>query len=83
MGKRDEEIGEMRSDDRDYWIPLNRWLEKLNISSVTAWRWRKRGWLKVVNVGGRLFVRPQDLVEFENRALAGEFASISNFNKNK
>jgi hypothetical protein len=60
--------------DRDSWIALNRWLDQIGTSSVTAWRWRQRGWLKVVNVGGRLFLRPEDRAEFEQRAAAGEFA---------
>ena len=60
--------------DRDNWVALNRWLDQIGTSSVTAWRWRKKGWLKVVNVGGRLFLRPEDRAEFEHRAASGEFA---------
>jgi hypothetical protein len=33
---------------------------------VTAWRWRKRGWLKTVNIAGRPYLT--------DKALAGEFA---------
>jgi hypothetical protein len=60
--------------DHDNWVALNKWLAQIGASSVTAWRWRKRGWLRVVNVGGRLFLRPEDRAEFDRRAVAGEFS---------
>ena len=63
----------INTDDRNYWIRLDHWLAKLGISSVTGWRWRKKGWLNTVKVGGRLFLRPKDLAEFERRAEMGEF----------
>ena len=66
--------GSMPVADRDNWIALNKWLDEIGTSSVTAWRWRSRGWLKVTNVGGRLFLRPEDLAEFDRRAASGEFA---------
>jgi len=62
--------------DRDNWIALNKWLDRIGTSSVTAWRWRSRGWLKVTNVGGRLFLRPEDLAEFDRRAASGEFSKV-------
>jgi len=68
--------------DRTYWVRLDKWLRVVGVSSVTAWRWRKRGWLNVINVGGRLFLRPQDLESFERRAAAGEFALPSNLDGN-
>jgi hypothetical protein len=60
--------------DRYHWVLLSSWLDEIGTSSVTAWRWRTRGWLNTVNIGGRLFLRPEDRAEFERRAAAGEFA---------
>ena len=41
---------------------------------MTAWRWRKRGWLKTVNIAGRPYLTDKALAEFLRRAEAGEFA---------
>ena len=43
-------------------------------SHVSIWRWRKAGWLDVVNIAGRPFVTPQALADFNRRAASGEFA---------
>jgi hypothetical protein len=44
------------------------------ISDVTLWRWRKRGWIKIVNICGKNYVVLASLAEFDQRALAGEFS---------
>jgi hypothetical protein len=68
-------IGETNSrpSARNGWIPLNRWLDEMDLSSVTAWRYRRKGWLEVVRIGGRLYITPQALAEFQRRAAAGHF----------
>ena len=55
-------------------VALNKWLRETGVSKITAWRWRKRGWLKTVNVSGRVYVTAEALEEFQRRAEAGEFA---------
>jgi predicted site-specific integrase-resolvase len=37
-------------------ISLNRWLEQVGVTPITAWRWRQRGWLKTVNIAGRQYL---------------------------
>jgi hypothetical protein len=44
------------------------------ISDVTLWRWRRLGWIKTVNISGKVYVDLESLAEFNRRALAGEFA---------
>jgi hypothetical protein len=67
-----------RSGDRSSWLPLKEWTTRMGLSSVTVWRWRRQGWLKVVRVGSRLFLRPEDITEFEERAALGEFSKPAN-----
>lgn len=55
-------------------IPLHRFGEIKHISSTTLWRFRKRGWIRTVNLGGRPYILPSEAAEFERRAAAGEFA---------
>lgn len=44
------------------------------ISPITAWRYRKRGWLETVNIAGRQYVTAEAIEKFKHRAAAGEFA---------
>jgi len=46
------------------------------MSDVTAWRHRKKGWLKTVNIAGRVYLTTEAIAEFERRAEAGEFAKF-------
>ena len=55
-------------------ISLNKWLSEVGVTPVTAWRWRKRGWLKTVNIAGRQYLTQEAIDEFRRRAVAGEFA---------
>jgi predicted site-specific integrase-resolvase len=55
-------------------ISLNRWLAQVGVTPITAWRWRKRGWLKTVNIAGRQYLTQEAIEEFRRRAVAGEFA---------
>jgi hypothetical protein len=55
-------------------IALNRWLEQVGVTPCTAWRWRRRGWLKTVNIAGRQYLTQAAIDEFHRRAVAGEFA---------
>ncbi len=54
-------------------IPFSRYLERLEVSAVTGWRWRKRGWISTAKVGGRIFVTRDEIRRFEERVAAGAF----------
>lgn len=55
-------------------ISVSRFLEVSGLSPVSAWRFEKRGWLKVVRIAGRKYLLQRDLIEFNRRLEAGEFA---------
>ena len=55
-------------------ISLAKWLETVGVTSCTVWRWRKRGWLKTINIAGRQYLTQAAIDEFYCRATAGEFA---------
>jgi hypothetical protein len=57
-------------------IALSRWCESVGLAAVTAWRFRKRGWLKTVNIAGRVYITEAAVQEFMRRAEAGEFARV-------
>lgn len=45
------------------------------ISDTTLWRWRKKGWLRTVEILGHCYVDLDSVAEFDKRAVNGEFAS--------
>ena len=55
-------------------IPLGNVQRRLNKSPCTLWRWRKAGWLRTVNIAGKIYVTPEALAEFVARLEAGEFS---------
>jgi predicted site-specific integrase-resolvase len=55
-------------------ISLPKWLEQIGVTHCTAWRWRKKGWLKTINIAGRQYLTQDAIDEFQRRATAGEFA---------
>ena len=55
-------------------IALNRWLAQVGVTQITAWRWRRKGWLKTVNIAGRVYLTQEAIDEFHRRVVAGEFA---------
>lgn len=55
-------------------ISLSAWLEQVGVTACTAWRWRRKGWLKTVNIAGRQYLTQEAIEEFHHRAVAGEFA---------
>ena len=54
--------------------PFGHWIEERGLSRVTGWRWRKNGWIKTINISGRVYVSTEAIAEFEARAKRGEFA---------
>jgi hypothetical protein len=55
-------------------ISLSKWVERVGVALVTAWRWRKKGWLNTVNISGRQYITQEAIEEFHRRVVAGEFA---------
>ncbi|MGD0904152.1 MAG: hypothetical protein ABR924_14530 [Terracidiphilus sp.] len=55
-------------------VSLSKFCRQASISDVTAWRWRRRGWLSTVNICGRPYITDKGLSEFLRRAEAGDFA---------
>lgn len=54
-------------------VSLSKWLEQIGVTSCTAWRWRKKGWLKTINIAGRQYLTQEAIDEFQRRATTGEF----------
>jgi hypothetical protein len=44
------------------------------ISDTTLWRWRRLGWIKTVNISGKVYVDMASLDDFQRRAVGGEFS---------
>ena len=55
-------------------VSLTVWLTQMGIAPCTAWRWRKRGWLRTVNIAGRVYLTTEAIHEFTERAKRGDFA---------
>jgi hypothetical protein len=55
-------------------ISLSKFCQEAGITPVTAWRWRKAGWLSTVNISGRQYLTGEAIATFLRRAEAGEFA---------
>jgi predicted site-specific integrase-resolvase len=55
-------------------VSLSRWLEQVGVTTCTTRRWRKKGWLKTVNIAGRQYLTQEAIDEFHRRASAGEFS---------
>ena len=54
-------------------ISLNAWRERVGVTACTVWRWRKKGWLKTVNICGRLYLTQDGINEFYERAQLASF----------
>ena len=54
--------------------PLGVFAADVGKTHCTLWRWRKLGWLEVVNIAGKLYVTDEAVARFKTRAAGGEFA---------
>ncbi|HEY9172210.1 MAG TPA: hypothetical protein VI136_08010 [Verrucomicrobiae bacterium] len=52
----------------------NSWLQEIQVSDVTGWRWRKRGWITVQNISGRAYIEQAEINRFIERVKRGDFA---------
>ena len=57
-------------------ISLDRFLEQTGISAATAWRWRRRRWLRTIVIANRHYLTREAIAEFVARAQSGEFAGV-------
>lgn len=54
-------------------MSLDKFIEESGLSSTTIWRFRKKGFLRTVNICGRHYVLRSEIARFNARASAGEF----------
>jgi hypothetical protein len=54
-------------------ISLDLFLQQSGFSPTTAWRYRKKGWLRTIVIAGRHYVTREAIAEFNGRAGRGEF----------
>lgn len=47
---------------------------QLGVSKTTLWRYRRNGWLKTINVLGKLYVTRESIAEFEAMMRSGALA---------
>lgn len=55
-------------------VRLRRFAEDVGLSLATLWRYRRRGWLRTVLIGGQHFVTREAIAEFNARAEGGELS---------
>jgi predicted site-specific integrase-resolvase len=58
-------------------LSLSKWTEQVGVTACTAWRWRKKGWLKTVNIAGRQYLTQEAIAEFTERAERGDFSQVA------
>ena len=63
-----------RDDVASSLVALSSYRRQLGRSKATLWRYRKLGWLKCVNVLGKLYVTRESIAEFEAMMRSGELA---------
>jgi hypothetical protein len=70
------EMIEKKSDELEstQFVAFSKFLAEVGRSSVTGWRWRRKGWIDTINIAGRPYVRREAIEKFLTRAEAGEFA---------
>ena len=54
-------------------LALDLYIRQSGLSPATCWRYRKRGWLKTIIIGGRHYLTREAIAEFNERAARGEF----------
>jgi len=59
----DEVKAKFTPDRKNEYMPLDYWLQKLNVNRTTVWRWQKQGLLTPRYVGKKLFFRQIDFDE--------------------
>jgi len=55
-----------------------KWAVEVGVSNITTWRARKKGWLKTVNIAGRVYLT-QSAIDELSAVRGGEFAASISF----
>jgi hypothetical protein len=58
----------------DSLVSLDAYRKSIGRSKTSLWRYRRSGWLPVVNIFGRLYVKRADVLAFETAAAQGLLA---------
>ena len=53
---------------------LSVYRRQLGVSKTTLWRYRRNGWLKTINVLGKLYITRESIAKFEAMMRSGELA---------
>jgi len=64
--------------DSDPPMALDKFIEETGLSATTIWRFRKKNFLRTLNICGRHYILRSEIVRFNERALAGEFSKPCN-----
>jgi hypothetical protein len=59
-------------------MALSQFIEQTALSPTTVWRFRKKGFLRTLNICGRHYVLRSEIARFNARAVTGEFARTYN-----
>jgi hypothetical protein len=54
-------------------LALRKFQDLMGISRCTLYRYRRLGWLSVINIAGRPYITSEAASEFNRRAAAGDF----------
>ena len=57
-------------------LSLSKWTEQVGVTACTVWRWRKKGWLKTVNIAGRQYLTQEAIAELTERGERGDFSQV-------
>ena len=58
--------------------PFDEFLRGKGLTRTTGFRYRRAGIIKTVNIFGRLYITAQEVREFEERAVRGEYSKKPN-----
>jgi hypothetical protein len=72
----DKEPNEISGEPASPIVLFDRFLESLGVTPATGWRWRNKGWIKTLNISGRLYISRAEINRFQQRVAAGEFSKI-------
>ena len=70
-------LATLSSADPSNLFPFEIWLQSLNLTRITGYRYRKSGIIETVRIFGRLYITREEIEKFERRALNGEFCKSS------
>ena len=60
-------------------MALDKFIAESGLSPATIWRYRRAGWLRTLNIAGRLYITRAEIRRFNERAATGEFAKTTSF----